>query len=407
MSLFALARALSFPGRFGRNPYRLTPVPAYVPSCLWEMSRKVPSNLHAGSLLWHFIRAVADFSKMSLLISFLSGFSADLAVDLGTANTVIFLKDKGVVVDEPSIVAINQATGEFEAFGHEAKEMLGRTPQGIVAVRPIQDGVIANFKVAENLLRFCITKAIGGGRFRRSRIIIGVPSVITPVEKRAVVESALRARAGEVFLVDQAMVAAIGAGLPVTDPVGSMVVDIGGGTSDIAVISLSGIVHSQTVRVAGNAMDTAIVGYVRKKFDLLIGERTAEQIKIEIGSAAPLDKPLSMAVSGRSRLEGLPRTAILSDTDIRQAIGECIDAIVMGVRATLDKTPPELSADIGQRGLTLTGGGALLRNLDVKLRNETGVPVHVAEDPLMNVVSGTGAMLTQMKLLRRVAINCT
>jgi len=343
---------------------------------------------------------------MSAFSGFLSSFSADIAVDLGTANTVIFVKDKGIVVDEPSIVAINQATGGFEAFGREAKEMLGRTPQGIVAVRPIQDGVIANFKVAENLLRYFITKAVGEGRFRRSRIVIGVPSVITPVEKRAVVDSALRARAGEVYLVDQAMVAAIGAGLPVTDPVGSMVVDIGGGTTDIAVISLSGIVHSHTVRVAGNAMDTAIVEYLRKKFDLLIGERTAEQIKLEVGSAAPLEHPLTTEVGGRSRLEGLPKTVLLSDSDVREAIGECIEAIVTGVRVTLDKTPPELSADIGQLGLTLTGGGALLRNLDRRIQLETGIPVHIANDPLKNVVTGTGVMLTQSQLLRRVAISC-
>lgn len=347
----------------------------------------------------------SDFPNMSALHGFLSGFSADLAVDFGTANTVIFLKDKGVVVDEPSVVAINRTTGEYEAYGREAKEMLGRTPQGIVAVKPIQDGVIADFKVAEHLLRHFINKAVGSARFRRSRIIIGVPSVITQVEKMAVVDSALRARAGEVFLVDQAMVAAIGAGLPVTEPVGSMVVDIGGGTTDIAVISLSGIVYSHTVRVAGNAMDTAIVEYVRKKFDLIIGERTAEQIKIDVGSAARLDSPLSVDVSGRSRLEGLPRTIVLSDAQVREAISECVDAIVVGVRTALEKTPPELSADIGNRGLTLTGGGALIRQLDKRLSVETGVPVHIAEDPLKNVVMGTGAMLSHAKMLRRVAIS--
>jgi rod shape-determining protein MreB len=346
-----------------------------------------------------------DVGDMSVFGNWFAGFSVDIAVDLGTANTVIFLNDKGIVVNEPSVVAINQITGEYEAFGREAKEMLGRTPQGIVAIHPIQDGVIANFTVAESLLRRFITKAVGETRFMRCRIVIGVPSVITPVEKRAVVDSAFKARAGQVFLVNQAMVAAIGAGLPVTEPVGSMIVDIGGGTTDIAVISLSGIVHSNTVRVAGNSMDAAIVNYVRKKYDLIIGERTAEQLKIEIGSAAPLDLPLSMKVAGRSRVEGLPKSIVLSDTDVREAIAESIDAILMGIRTSLDKTPPELCADIGRRGLTLTGGGALLKNLDRKIRNETGVPVHVADDPLNKVVCGTAAILKKTKLLRRMAID--
>jgi len=336
--------------------------------------------------------------------SLFSLFSSDLAIDLGTANTLVFAKGKGVVVNEPSIVAINKNTGEVEAVGREAKEMLGRTPGNIVAIRPMKDGVIADFKVTERMLNYFIQKAHGRKMLVHPRIVIGVPSEITQVEKRAVIDSAYRAKASEVHLVEQAMVAAIGAGLPITDPSGNMVVDIGGGTTDVAVISLSGIVYSRSVRVAGNEMDDAIMQYLKRKYNLLIGERTAEIIKIQIGSAYPLDRPLTMEVKGRNLIEGVPKTVTIEDKEIREALGECVATIMNAIRVALERTPPELSADISDRGIVLTGGGALLKNLDKRIREETGLPVSIAEDPLASVVLGTGKMLTDFKLLRRVAI---
>jgi rod shape-determining protein MreB and related proteins len=334
-----------------------------------------------------------------------SFFSRDLAIDLGTANTLVFAKGKGIVVNEPSIVAINKTTNEVEAVGKEAKEMLGRTPGNIVAIRPMKDGVIADFKVTEKMLTYFIHKAHNRKMLVRPRIVIGVPSEITPVEKRAVQDSAYRAKASEVHLVEQAMVAAIGAGLPITEPSGNMIVDIGGGTTDIAVISLSGIVYSRSVRVAGNEMDEAIMHYLKRKFNLLIGERTAEQIKIEIGSAYPLDKPLSMEIKGRNLIEGVPRTITVEDEEIREALSECVDTIVNAIRVALERTPPELSADISDRGIVLTGGGALLKNLDKRIREETGLPVSIADDPLASVVLGTGKMLSDFKLLRKVSLD--
>jgi rod shape-determining protein MreB len=338
------------------------------------------------------------------LRSVFSLFSSDLAIDLGTANTLVYAKGRGIVVNEPSIVAINKLTGEVEAVGKDAKEMLGRTPGNIVAIRPLRDGVIADFKVTERMLNYFIQKAHGRKLFVHPRIIIGVPSEITQVEKRAVIDSAYRANASEVHLVEQAMVAAIGAGLPVTEPSGNMIVDIGGGTTDVAVISLSGIVYSRSVRVAGNEIDEAIIQYLKRKYNLLIGERTAEQIKIQIGSAYPLDKPLTMEIKGRNLIEGVPRTIVVDDSEIREAISECVAAIVNAIRVALERTPPELSADISDRGIVLTGGGALLRNLDKRIREETGLPVSIAEDPLACVVLGTGKMLTEFKLLRKIAI---
>ncbi|MBI2816633.1 MAG: rod shape-determining protein [Acidobacteria bacterium] len=337
-----------------------------------------------------------------MLFSF---FSRDLAIDLGTANTLVFAKGRGIVVNEPSIVAINKTTNEVEAVGKEAKEMLGRTPGNIVAIRPMKDGVIADFKVTEKMLTYFIHKAHNRKMLVRPRIVIGVPSEITPVEKRAVQDSAYRAKASEVHLVEQAMVAAIGAGLPITEPSGNMIVDIGGGTTDIAVISLSGIVYSRSVRVAGNEMDEAIMHYLKRKFNLLIGERTAEQIKMEIGSAYPLDKPLSMEIKGRNLIEGVPRTITIEDTEIREALSECVDTIVNALRVALERTPPELSADISDRGIVLTGGGALLKNLDKRIREETGLPVSIADDPLASVVLGTGKMLSDFKLLRKVSLD--
>jgi rod shape-determining protein MreB and related proteins len=337
--------------------------------------------------------------------SFFSLFSRDLAIDLGTANTLVFARGKGIVVNEPSIVAINKTNNEVEAVGKEAKEMLGRTPGNIVAVRPMRDGVIADFKITERMLTYFIRKAHNRKMLVRPRIVIGVPSEITPVEKRAVQDSAYRAKASEVHLVEQAMMAAIGAGLPITEPSGNMIVDIGGGTTDIAVISLSGIVYSRSVRVAGNEMDDAIMHYLKRKFNLLVGERTAEQIKMEIGSAFPLDRPLSMEVKGRDLIEGVPKTITVVDAEIREALSECVDTIVNAIRVALERTPPELSADISDRGIVLTGGGALLKNLDSRIRDETGLPVSIADDPLASVVLGTGKLLSDFKLLRKVSLD--
>jgi rod shape-determining protein MreB len=336
--------------------------------------------------------------------SLFSLFSSDLAIDLGTANTLVYAKGKGIVVNEPSIVAINKNNGEVEAVGKEAKEMLGRTPGNIVAIRPMKDGVIADFKVTERMLNYFIHKAHGRKVLVHPRIIIGVPSEITQVEKRAVIDSAYRAKASEVHLVEQAMVAAIGAGLPITEPSGNMIVDIGGGTTDVAVISLSGIVYARSVRIAGNEMDDAIMQYLKRKYNLLIGERTAEQIKIQIGSAFKLDKPLTMEVKGRNLIEGVPKTVPIGDEEIREALAEPVATIMNAIRVALERTPPELSADISDRGIVLTGGGALLKNLDRRIREETGLPVSIAEDPLASVVLGTGRMLTDFRLLRRIAI---
>ncbi len=332
-------------------------------------------------------------------------FSSDLAIDLGTANSLVFAKGKGIVVNEPSIVAINKVTGEVEAVGREAKEMLGRTPGNIVAIRPLKDGVIADFKVTEKMLNYFILKAHGRKLLVHPRIVIGVPSEITQVEKRAVIDSAFRAKASEVYLVEQAMVAAIGAGLPITEPSGNMIVDIGGGTTDIAVISLSGIVYSRSVRLAGNEMDEAITQYIKRKYNLLIGERTAEQIKIEIGSAYPLDEPISMEIKGRNLIEGIPKTLLITDDEIRDALSECVGTIVNAVRVALERTPPELSADIVDKGIVITGGGSMLRNLDKRIREETSLPVTLAEDPLSSVVLGTGKMLSDFNLLKKISID--
>jgi len=316
----------------------------------------------------------------------------------------VYANGKGIVVNEPSIVAINKTNGEVEAVGQQAKEMLGRTPGNIVAIQPMKDGVIADFKVTERMLKYFILKAHGRKLLVHPRIVIGVPSEITQVERRAVIDSAYRAKASEVYLVEQALVAAIGAGLPVTKPSGNMVVDIGGGTTDVAVISFSGIVYSRSVRVAGNEMDNAIMQHLKRKYSLLIGERTAEAIKIQIGSAFPLGKPLTMEIKGRNLIEGVPKTLTIDDSEIREALAECVAAIVNAIHVALEQTPPELSADISDRGIILTGGGAMLKNLDQRIRQETGLPVLIAENPLASVVLGTGKMLTDFESLRRVAI---
>ena len=301
-------------------------------------------------------------------------------------------------------MAVNKHNGAIEAVGREAKEMLGRTPGNIVSIRPLRDGVIADFKVTEKMLDYFIHKAHNRRIFVHPRIVIGVPSEITPVEKRAVQDSAYRAHASEVHLVEQAMMAAIGAGLPITEPSGSMIVDIGGGTTDIAVISLSGVVYSRSVRVAGNEMDEAITNYMKRKYNLLIGERTAEVIKMEVGSASALDKPITTEIKGRHLLEGIPKSITLDDSEVREALSDCVRTIMNAIRVALERTPPELSADISDRGIVLTGGGALLKNIDKRIRDETGLPVTIAENPLACVVLGTGKMLHDFDLLRRVAI---
>jgi rod shape-determining protein MreB len=332
-------------------------------------------------------------------------FSNDLAIDLGTANTCVFMRGKGIVLSEPSIVAINNNNDQVEAVGNEAKEMLGRTPGNITAIKPMRDGVIADFEAAEKMLGYFIRKAHRRKTLVRPRVVIGVPSEITQVERRAVKDSAYRAKASEVHLIEEAMAAAIGAGLPITEAAGNMIVDIGGGTTDIAVISLAGVVYSKSVRIAGNAMDEAIINYVKKEHDLLIGERTAERVKMELGSAWPLRERKDMEVKGRHVMEGRPKTVILTDGQIRDALADVVRLIVQAVRDGLERIPPELSADVCDRGIVLSGGGALLQNLDERLRRETGLPVQVAEDPLSSVVLGAGKMLSDFNLLRKISLD--
>lgn len=332
-------------------------------------------------------------------------FSSDLAIDLGTANTLIYAKNRGIVVREPSVVAVQkESRGEKHvlAVGKEAKEMLGRTPGGIQAIRPMKDGVIADFEVTGAMLRYFILRAHNRKTFVHPRIIICVPYGITEVEKRAVRESAEGAGAREVYLIEEPMAAAIGAGLPITQPSGNMIVDIGGGTTEVAVISLAGIVHSQSVRVGGDKMDEAIMLHMKNKYNLLIGERTAEQIKCTIGMAYPSDEVLTMTIKGRDQAAGLPKTQEINSDEIRDALSDPIRQIVQGVRSALEHTPPELSADIVDKGIVLTGGGALLKNLDTLIREETGLPVIIADDPLTCVVMGCGHALDEIELLREV-----
>jgi len=336
--------------------------------------------------------------------SFFSIFSSDLAIDLGTANTLVFAEGRGIVVREPSIVAVNKITNKVEAVGSAAKDMLGRTPGNIVAIRPMKDGVIADFEVTERMLDYFIKKAHGRSLFVRPKIVISVPSDITQVEKRAVKDSALQAGASEVFIVEQAMAAAIGAGLPITEPTGNMIVDIGGGTTEVAVISLSGVVFSRSVRVGGDKMDEAIIQYIKRKYNLLVGERTAELIKITIGSAFPGNEIQTMEIKGRDLVAGVPKTVEISDEEIRDSLLEPINQIVEAVRIALERTPPELASDIVDKGIVLAGGGSLLRNLDVLLRDETGLPITLAEDPLTAVVMGAGKVLDELSLLKDVTI---
>jgi rod shape-determining protein MreB len=335
-------------------------------------------------------------------------FSNDLAIDLGTATTLTFVKGKGIVSNEPSVVAVQRngnGVKKVLAVGKEAKEMLGRTPGNIVAVRPMKDGVIADFEVTEAMLRYFITRAHNRRTLVRPRIIICVPSGITEVEKRAVRDSALAAGAREVYLIEEPMAAAIGAGLPITEPSGNMIVDIGGGTTEVAVISLAGIVMSKSIRVGGDKMDEAIVQHIKRKYNLLIGERTAEDIKKQIGSAYPLEEVMTVEVKGRDLVAGVPKTLTINSDEIRDALAEPVNAIVEAVRVVLERTPPELSADIVDRGIVLSGGGSQLKNLDVLLREETGLPVMVSENPQLAVVLGTGKALDELKLLKEVTIH--
>jgi len=331
-------------------------------------------------------------------------FSNDIGIDLGTANTLVYVKDHGIVLREPSVVAVAAGTNRVLSVGDEAKRMLGRTPGNIVAIRPLKDGVIADFEITEAMLRHFILKVHGKRAFKpRPRVVIAVPSGITEVEKRAVKESALRAGAREVHLIEEPMAAAIGCGLPVQDAAGNMIIDIGGGTTEVALISLSGIVFSRSVRVAGDELDEAIIQYMKRAYNLMIGERTAEDIKIKIGSAYPIEKETTMEVKGRDLVAGLPKTLTITSQEVREALLEPISTIVDSVRVTLERCPPELSADLVDRGLVLAGGGALLRGLDRLLMEETGLPVHVAEDPLSAVAEGTGRALSEIKFLRQVA----
>jgi rod shape-determining protein MreB len=334
-------------------------------------------------------------------------FSNDLAIDLGTATTLIYVKGKGIVSCEPSVVAVQRdARGDKSilAVGREAKEMLGRTPGNIQAIRPLRDGVIADFEITEAMLRYFITRAHNRRTLVKPRIIICVPFGITEVEKRAVKESAESAGAREVYLIEEPMAAAIGAGLPITEPSGNMVVDIGGGTTEVAVISLAGIVYSQSVRVGGDKMDEAVVAYMKRKYNLAIGEQTAERIKMTIGNAYPLDEQMTMEVKGRDMVAGIPKTVVVNSDEVREALAEPINAIVEAVLLALERTPPELAADIVDKGVVLTGGGALLKNIDVLLREETGLPVMVADDPISAVVLGSGKTLDHIELLKEVAI---
>lgn len=344
-----------------------------------------------------------------LFDSILGLFSNDLAIDLGTANTLIYVKGRGIVSSEPSVVAVRRDSRsnakKVLAVGKEAKEMLGRTPGNIEAIRPMKDGVIADFEVTEAMLRYFIRKAHNRKTLVRPRIIICVPFGITEVEKRAVRESAESAGAREVYLIEEPMAAAIGAGLPITEPSGNMIVDIGGGTTEVAVISLAGIVFSRSVRVAGNKMDEAIVQHIKRNYNLLVGERTAEWIKINIGNAFPDTEPKVMEVKGRDLVTGIPRILQINSDEIREAITEPVNTIIEAVKVTLERTPPELAGDIVDKGIVLAGGGALLTGIDKLIRDETGLPVQVADDPLSCVVLGSGKALDELDVLREVAVS--
>jgi len=338
--------------------------------------------------------------------SLMALFSNDMGMDLGTANTLVYVKGQGIILFEPSVVAIRKgANNKVLAVGNRAKEMLGRTPGNIVAIRPLKDGVIADFEVTEQLLRSFITKVHHRRAWVHPRLVIAVPSGVTEVEKRAVVDSAERAGASEVYLVEEPMAAAIGSGIQISEPAGHMIVDIGGGTTEVAMISLAGVVLSQTVRIGGDEMDEAIIQHLKKTYNLLVGERTAEEIKIRVGSAFPLEDELKIEAKGRDLVSGLPKTITVSSEEVREALAEPVNTVVEAVRDTLERTPPELASDLVDRGIFLTGGGALLRGMDRLLASATDIPIHVTEDPLTTVVMGTGKILDEMSTLREVLIN--
>lgn len=332
-------------------------------------------------------------------------FAKDIGIDLGTANTLVHVKGKGIIIREPSVVAINKRNNEILAVGDSAKEMIGRTPGNIVAIRPMKDGVIADFDVTQSMLKYFIKKAMTGGMFSKPRVVICVPSGVTEVEKRAVEEATYQAGAKEVYLIEEPMAAAIGANLPVEEPSGSMVVDIGGGTSEVAVISLGGIVASKSLRVAGDELDEYIVNYVKKDYNLMIGERTAEEIKMTIGAAYPKPKDEKMEIRGRDLISGLPKNITISSSEIMEALKEPVNSIVDAIKYTLEKTPPELASDIMDRGIMLTGGGALLSGLDKLIKEETGMSVAIAENPLDCVAMGSGKALDEIETLKKVLIS--
>lgn len=337
-------------------------------------------------------------------MKFFDSFSKDMGIDLGTANTLVSMRGKGIVLREPSVVAIQRDTGEILAVGEEAKKMLGRTPGNIVAIRPLKDGVIADFDTTQAMLKYFIQKATGGFSFFRPRVVVGVPSGVTEVERRAVIDATIQAGAREAYLIEEPMAAAIGAGLPVHDPTGNMVVDIGGGTTEVAVISLGGIVSSRSIRIGGDELDEAIIQYMKRTYNLLIGERTAESVKMTIGSAMPSPEEESMDIRGRDLVTGLPKTLPVSVREIELALSEPVSAIVDAVKVTLEKTPPELSVDIMDRGIVMTGGGSQLRRLDKLLTKETGMPVIVAEDALDCVAKGTGIVAEDLETMKRVTM---
>jgi len=331
-------------------------------------------------------------------------FSNDMGLDLGTANTLVYVKGQGIVLCEPSVVAIQKGSSRVLAVGEEAKRMLGRTPGNIVAVRPMRDGVIADFEITESMVRYFIKKVHDRRVFVRPRIVIGIPSGITEVEKRAVRDSAERAGAREVYMVEEPMAAAIGVGLPIVEPAGNMIIDVGGGTTEMAVISLAGVVFSKSIRIGGDEMDVAIIEYLKKTYNLMIGERTAEDIKIKIGSAYLMDDEMKMEVKGRDLIAGLPKMITITSEEVREALSEPVHEIVETARLTLERTPPELAADLIERGIVLAGGGALLKGLDKILTEATGLPVHIADDPLTAVALGTGKVLNELKYLKRVVV---
>src|SRR6266581_79216 len=336
---------------------------------------------------------------------FLNYFSTDIGIDLGTANTLVYVRDRGIILREPSVVAIQSGTSHVLAVGEEAKRMLGRTPGTIQAIRPMKDGVIADFEITEAMLRYFISKVHNRRAGIKPRVIVAVPSGITEVEKRAVKDSATHAGARDVYLIEEPMAAAIGVGLPVQEPAGNMIVDIGGGTTEVAIISLAGIVFSRSLRVGGDEFDETIIAHMKRAYNLMIGERTAEEIKIRIGSAFPLEQELTMEVKGRDLSAGLPKTLTIRSEEIREALQEPLSSILESIRITLERCPPELSADLVDRGLVMAGGGALLRGIDRLVAEETGLPVHIADDPLSAVAEGTGRVLQELQFLKRVTSN--